>query len=355
MATGDEHTRLRLSRVFSEEQTHSVLSEIGVDVIAETESEWMCLCPFHGNLNTPAFAVSKTEGVFYCFNEACGASGDMLSLVKSVTRKSIFASERIIARARASGPVSVVSTLEKNMTENPLPTFPQSTLDKMKGLFWKSQEAQDYMHGRGFTHETLMHYSVGYSVKNKMVGVPMHNVMGDPIGLIGRSINSKRFKNSDDLPKKRSLWNIHRAKRNPQVVVTEASFDAMRVWQATGIESVACLGSSFSEHHATQLNKYFTHVVIMTDDDDKLTHRPNCRTCKADGYRECRGHNTGLVLGQQVASAAKGLVVTWAHLDSLKRYDGMKDAGDMTDDQIRYAVNNSISNFEMQRIIQSMV
>lgn len=355
MATGDRDSRPRLNRIFSEDQTLTILNEIGVTVLDDTSEDWICLCPFHGNLNTPAFSVHKTEGIFFCFNETCGVRGDILTLVKSVTRKSIFASERIIARARANSPASVVKTLQKNMEDVPMPVFSQGLLDKLKGAFWKTEAAMEYMRGRGFTDETLMHYDIGFSPKAKLITVPMADAMANPVGFVGRSITSKRFRNSDDLPKSRTLWNMHRAKRNAKVVVTEASFDAMRVWQATGIEAVACLGSSLSQEHIIQLNKYFTHVVVMTDDDQKLTYKPNCRVCKQAGRSDCSGHNTGLRLGLDIAAACKGPVVTWAHLDSLKRYDGMKDAGDMTDEQIKYSIDNAITNFEMQRIVSSVV
>lgn len=336
---------------FSEEQTYALLTEIGVHVVSDGGVNWLGLCPFHNNTHTPAFAVNKENGLFLCFNNACGAKGNMESLIRQVKGVNPFAAMRMIARAKKNSPVSLPKMLEKTMADEPMPEFSQSTLDGMEEHYWRSPEAQEYMAGRGFTPETMKHYHIGYSPKNRMVGVPMYNVMGRPVGLIGRSIKSKRFKNSDGLPKKRTLWNIHNAKRHHAVVVTEASFDAMRVWQATGIEAVATLGSSFSQEQADQLNKYFTHVIIMTDDDQELVEKSNCRACRDRGYAECVGHNTGFELGMKIAESCRGIVVTWAHLDSLKRFDGNKDAGDLTDKQIKYAVDNAVSHTEISRAV----
>lgn len=355
MGARDRKVGLRLVSVYSAEQTYAVLNDIGVKIVSDTDEVWMCLCPFHGNLHTPAFAVNKENGLFYCFNGACEASGNLESLVSQVSGKNLFAALRLIARAKGNTKADVTKILQKNLDDTPLPEFKQDTLDKMLAAFWKMPEAQEYMHGRGFTDETLKHYGIGYSPKKKLVTVPMHDVQGNPVGLIGRSITNKRFRNSDDLPKSRTLWNIHRAKRSPRVAITEASFDAMRVWQATGIESVACLGSQFTAEHAEQVNKYFTHVVIFTDDDPEPTKKKSCRKCRADGLAECKGHYTGLELGMKIAEATRGLSVTWAHMDSLKRYDGNKDAGDLTDEQIREAVDGGISHVEMSRILRSMV
>lgn len=351
MGARDRKDDLFLMDYFSEDQVLGILNEIGLTVVSDTESVWTTLCPFHNNTDSPAFAVNKVTGAFYCFNDVCGASGSMLDLIRQVTGKSVFASHRIMLRAKAANGANVTEILSRVIEgdNTPMPTFSQTVLDGMRKSYLASQEAQDFMASRGFTDKTTDHFSIGYSKNKKMVGVPMHDVSGNPIGLIGRSIESKQFKNSTGLPKKKTLWNIHRAKKKTRVVITEASFDAMSVWQATGIDAVATLGSSFSKMQAEQINKYFTHVVIMTDDDNKLTFKPGCRECKANGYDSCFGHNTGYELGVSIAESCRGMSVSWAHLDSLKRYDGKKDANDLTMEQIAYAVENAVPHVEMSR------
>jgi DNA primase len=337
---------------FSPEQTYRLITDLGIDVKSDTSTVWTCLCPFHGNTNTPAFAVNKTNGTFYCFNLACGASGSMVSLVKSLTGKNEFAALRMIARVQKDNVLDVPAIIKKNLEGEPLPTFKRETLEGMEQEFWKSQSAQDYMYGRGFTKETLEHFHIGYSPKQHMIGVPMHDVMGNPVGLIGRTIEGKRFKNSKHLPKSRIPWNIHRAKRHPLGIINESSFDAIRVWQATGYEAMATLGSSWSEEQAGYINKYFTHLVIFTDDDEEHpTKHVNCRKCRDAGWPDCQGHNTGLELGLAIADSCRGVTLSWAHLDSLHRFDGLKDAGDMTESQIRYAIDNSVPHSEMLRSV----
>lgn len=336
-----------MTQHFSDSQTYRLLDDLGITVVSDTMTVWMGMCPFHSNSNSPAFAVNKQDGTYYCFNDSCGAQGDMSSLITQVTGKTIFQALRMIARAKSENPVDVPALIEKSMSDEPLPTFKQSVLDAMEVEFWRSQEAQEYMHGRGFTDSALSWYHVGYSPKRNMVGVPMHDIEGNPIGLIGRSIREKRFQNSDGLPKKRTLFNIHRAKRRAHGIITEASFDAIRVWQATGYDAVATLGSHFSPDQALQVNKYFTHLTIFTDDDRDKTFNKSCRKCTQSGFGTCIGHNVGLELGMKIADSCRGLSVSWAHLDSLKRYDGNKDAGDLTDEQIAYAIENAIPHFDM--------
>lgn len=79
----------------------------------------------------------------------------------------------------------------------------------------------------------MVHFDLGYSKNMDMVTVPVHSPDGTPIGLVGRSIKGKSFKNSTNLPKSKTLFNIHRAKKiGDHVIVVESSFDAIRVHQA---------------------------------------------------------------------------------------------------------------------------
>jgi hypothetical protein len=176
---------------------------------------------------------------------------------------------------------------------------------------------------------------------------------GKAIGYIGRGLYDKSFHNSWKLPKHHTLFNIHKAKRQGKTFVTEASFDAMRGWQATGIHGVATLGSHLGDGQAEQISRYFTHVINATDDDWKdLEFKSGCGRCRKRGNTVCLGHNAGYELGLEIVEKSDGPIVSWAHLDALKPYDGAKDFGDLTDEQIRYAVSNAISNYEMMRRTQ---
>ncbi len=75
--------------------------------------------------------------------------------------------------------------------------------------------------------EASSYFELGYSENMGMVTVPVHSPDGMAIGIVGRSIEGKAFKNSTNLPKSKTLFNIHRAKKiGDQVIVVESSFDA---------------------------------------------------------------------------------------------------------------------------------
>jgi hypothetical protein len=230
-------------------------------------------------------------------------------------------------------------------------TFPQEVLDKMIKDFWDDSPALQYMRDRGFDDKTLRTYGLGYSRAKNMVATPMHDVNGRPVGVIGRSLppEDKRFKNSVGLPTSHTLWNMHRAKTHGDtVIICEANFDAMRIAQAGYPNVVACLGGNFSDEHAEQLARMFTTIVIMTDNDDSTKHvYIGCKKCRAKGLDKCAGHNPGRALGATIASEMmkRGKVVRWAAYDDKIVYPhGAKDAGDMTDEEIRKCIKGAVSN-----------
>lgn len=235
--------------------------------------------------------------------------------------------------------------------ERAMLNFPQEVLDKMKRDFWNDSPALEYMKQRGFTDSTLDTFDIGYSAQKNLVATPMHDIEGKPVGVIGRTVNGdKRFKNSVGLPTSQTLWNIHRARKNGDtVIVCEANFDAMRIAQAGYPNVVACLGGNFSPYHADQLAWNFSNVIIMTDNDDSTKHTYiGCKKCTAKGFKVCRGHNPGRALGATIASEMtnRGKVVRWAAYDENIVYPhDAKDAGDMTDEEIRQCLKRTVSNF----------
>lgn len=330
---------------------------MGIEVISDTFNDFLCLCPFHGNTNTPSFSVSKTTGKYICFNEACAEAGSLVELIKTLQKKNDFEALRMISRAKDNNVKPFSERLAEQLKKKELTEFSGAVIDRLAEDIWNHPEALEYMHSRGFTDEILRSYKVGYSAKKGLITVPMYSERGMPIGMIGRSIKDKRFKNSDNLPVRQTLWNLHRAIRTGSqvVIVVESTFDGMMLAQAGYPNVVACLGGNFNELHAEQLKKYFNTVIIMTDWDDSSKHNYDkgerkCRKCREAGYRACKGHNPGRDTGNKIANLMRGKVVKWASYDHGMVYPaGVKDACDMTIVQIRKCVQDAVSNLEYQR------
>lgn len=336
---------------YSPNQIAATLNRCGVEVVGETEHDYLCLCPFHGNTNTPSFSVSKTAGTFICFNHACGETGILLNLIKRVTGIDEFAARRILLQTK-SAPESQVDAIRKIAEAGAeVVEFPQAKLDEMRNAFWENYDAVQYMTEiRGFAEETLEYFDIGYSTAKGLVTVPMHDSKGKPLGIIGRtpSTTNKRFENSKKLPVSKTLWNMHRAKAaSSTVIINEASFDGMRVHQAGFPGVVACLGGYLSPSHIEQLDMYFDTIVIMTDFDKKEKHLyTNCKKCAKAGSNLCKGHNPGRDLGHTIAKELSNKKIYWASFDEGIVYpNDAKDVGDMEDNEIVQCIRNKASNF----------
>ena len=340
-----------MSDLYNEHQVSNVLARIGIEVGGETLHDFICFCPFHGNRNTPSFTVSKVKGYYFCQNAACSQSGTLEQLVEEMVGGTYFQVYRLIKKAGEGTEVDLDKRIEQLLADpNELPRFRQSTIDRMHSDFMQDQTAYDYMIGRGFERRTLERFEVGFSKKQGLISVPMHDFKGQPVGVIGRSVGSenKRFKNSDRLPTSKTLFNIHRAKAAgaDTLIIVEASFDAMLVDQAGYPNVVATCGGNFNKYHASLVNKYFDSVVIMTDNDE-VDYRDPCKPCENRGHSKCVGHNPGRALGRKIVEALPTKRCMWAVTAYKEVYPhGAKDPGEMTQKEIVDSIRNAVSHIE---------
>lgn len=350
---------------YSPEQVEGVLTECGIDIVNDASTHFLVYCPFHGNTDSPACEVDKVKGLFLCFNPSCGETGTLPDLVRRVLKVNPFKAQRIIQKNKHNQTTSFEERMEDALAPvDTFPSFSQEKLDELASQLWDSP-GLEYMRGRGFEDETLRFFGVGYSGERiypapyksrpAMVTVPMHDVYGHSIGLIGRSIEGKEFKNSKGLPKSYTLWNIHRAKKHGDtVIVCESSFDAMRIHQAGYPNVVAILGGSASPYILEQLNRYFSKVIIMTDFDEREKPKPNCKKCQHREPRAsgvcCVGHRAGRELGRSIVEGLPNKRVMWAAYDNEVVYPHLaKDACNMSDDEIRQCLKNAVSNLAYEQ------
>lgn len=344
--------------VYTENQVEAVLEYCDIEVDSDTHTHFLAFCPFHGNTDTPALAVDKSKGLWTCFNPSCMNSGTLEELLRRRKKLNPFQAQRVILKYRNAQPKPISERLADALADpKQFPSMSQEKVAQLHEALWTSP-ALDYMRGRGLTDETLKYFQVGYSPprilpapyksRPEMVVVPMHDVKGNPVGVVGRSIEGKIFKNSKNLPKSQTAWNIHRAKREGEtVIICESTFDAMRIHQAGYPNVVALLGGHASPEILEQLNRHFSRIVIMSD-FDKKRFPPNCRRCH--GLPKCKGHRDGRDLGREIVRGLPNKKIMWAAYDDTCVYPhGAKDASDMTDDEIRQSLHNAISNLAYSR------
>ena len=240
--------------------------------------------------------------------------------------KNDFESMRFISAKETESLENFDELLAETMEDKPMfEEFSEEILKKLYIDLVSTTVGKEYFYSRGINQQSIVDFDLGYSQNMGMVTVPVHSPDGMPIGIVGRSIEGKSFKNSTNLPKSKTMFNVHRAKKiGDHVIVVESSFDAIRIHQAGFPNVVATLGGFLSKEQHHILNRYFNRITIMTDTD-----------------------LAGRELGLSIANKLRMKDVLWASYEYGKIYPHeAKDAGDMTDEEIKACIKNAVSDIE---------
>ncbi len=149
--------------------------------------------------------------------------------------------------------------------------FDMSMVQRLHEQALLSERAKEYFIKRKITKESVIKFKLGYSENQDMICIPVQNNEGLCVGFVGRSIEGKDFKNTSKLPKSKVLFNLNRVKAASKVYVVESSFDAIRLDQI-GFPAVATLGANVSSKQIDLLQRYFSDIIIIADNDEAGTN-----------------------------------------------------------------------------------
>lgn len=249
---------------YSEEQIRRVIESCGINIEYEIESDYIIYCPFHNNYRTPAGEISKESGLFYCFG--CQESKGLAEVVMFTTKRTFFEATRMIESKKIES--NIVDDISKILAKNEsLKEFDLSTVHRLNSVALSSHRAADYLRGRSITKDSVEKYLIGYSEKQDMITIPIFSVDNICLGMVGRSIEGKQFKNTPGLPRNKTFFNISRNKAADKIFLVESSFDAIRLEQV-GAKALASLGASTSSYQRELLKKYFNSIIVVSDNDD---------------------------------------------------------------------------------------
>lgn len=224
----------------------------------------MIYCPFHNNYRTPSGVISKTKGLFHCFG--CHEATNLIELVMHCTKRSYFESVRLIKSKASEENIEdfIANAVEKKQE---FTEFDTDIVTRLNTDALSSKRAAQYLMGRGITKSSVEKYLIGYSSKRDMITVPVYSYNNICMGMVGRSVEGKFFKNTPGLQKSKTLFNIQRNKAAKKIFLVESAFDAIRIEQVGG-NAVAALGSKISSAQIDLLKKYFPSIIVVSDNDD---------------------------------------------------------------------------------------
>ena len=264
MRTRNRQEQSNSIQYYSENQIRRSLLASGIEIVSEVDIDFIIYCPFHNNSRTPAAEIHKTNGMFYCF--ACQETKEFTEVIMQASGRSYFEAARLIdSKSDDKNLVEILQqTLDKKVE---FVEYDLVVIDKLNSNALNSSRAANYYKSRKITKDSVITYKLGYSEKQDMVTIPVYSPDGICLGFVGRSVEGKVFKNTPGLPKSKTLFNLHRAKRYDKVFVVESSFDAIRLEQV-GVHAVATLGATISKEQRKLLKQYFNQVIVLGDNDE---------------------------------------------------------------------------------------
>jgi len=277
------------------------------------------LCPFH-NEKTPSFTVSPSKGIYKCFG--CGSGGNAVNFIIEHEHLSYPEALKFLAGKYNIEIIEKELTAEeveqKNQRESML-ILTKFAAGNFHGNLFKHQEGisvgLSYFKERGFRHEILKEFNVGYCLEQKdsftktaqesgyklnylvqtgltikkenytvdrfngRVVFPIHSLSGQVIGFGGRTLKkdpkAAKYLNSpesDIYHKSRVLYGIFQAKK--EIVNTENCFlvegytDVLAMCQAGIHNVVASSGTSLTEDQIRLIKRFTSNITILFDGDE---------------------------------------------------------------------------------------
>ncbi len=273
------------------------------------------LCPFHSE-KTPSFSVNPAKGIYKCFG--CGKGGNAINFIMEIEHLNY--PEAIRHLGALYGVEIPETTSSGNDVRKDEKNRVYDILKEAAKFYYKSfndpdigQPAREYASKRGLSKQTLDNFGIGYSPmswnalydllkskgykdeeltnsgifkKSEKTGKPYELFRGrlmfpifDSFGKIiafgGRALGDEKPKyiNSPDslvYDKRNHLYamNFARKEQSKQLIVVEGYMDAIAMHVAGFKNTVAALGTSFTDNQLKLCSRYAEEVVFFFDADN---------------------------------------------------------------------------------------
>lgn len=256
----------------TEDRLEQILEQVGVKIAYHTSTDIACYCPFHDNRDSPAFNISKHTYLWKCWNGKCNQHGNLITLL---TKKGYTNSEA--KRMLLSGEINsddfadyIANILKEDEDAN-------NEWDGFDTQIFRDEDesngftARQYLMDRGIGNDTYDHFRMGYSSKKRMLVIPVFTERGKLAGIIGRSVENKRYQYSSGLDRSGILWGLNFALQDRHandLILTEGALDAAYIWQAGSSCVAAVLGSSIGKNQWKLIKQNFNNITCFFDNDD---------------------------------------------------------------------------------------
>jgi len=279
---------------------------------------YLGLCPFH-NEKTPSFTVSPAKEIYKCFG--CGKVGNSVNFIMEHEHLTYPEALRYLGRKYHIEIIEKERSQEEidaqNERESLLVVTAYAARQFSENLFQSDEGISvglAYFKERGFRHDTLKKFDVGYSFEKRdaftkkaledgykqelltktglsiqheerifdrfsgRVMFPIHSLSGQVLGFGGRILKadakSAKYLNSPESEiyhKSRILYGIYQARKavtaEDRCYLVEGYTDVMALHEA-GVENVAASsGTSLTQEQVRLIKRFTQNITILYDGD----------------------------------------------------------------------------------------
>ncbi|MBS3750379.1 MAG: DNA primase [Anaerolineales bacterium] len=274
-------------------------------------------CPFHHNVNTPAFAVFPDTQTWHCFGE-CDDGGDVFNFVMKKEGWDFQEALQYLAE-RAGVTLKPLTPQEKEKKEEyeRLRILLEDAVNFYRHNLLKTEagkEARAYLHGRDITDETIETFGLGYAPDSweaageyfqskgyteeellqaglvserdsggvydrfrSRVMFPIRDRRGRIAGFGARVLDPEdvpKYLNSPQTPlfdKRRLLYGLDQARKairsEDEVVIVEGYMGVILPHQHGYHNVVATMGTALTDDHLRKVKRYTKRIILAMDSD----------------------------------------------------------------------------------------
>lgn len=255
------------------------------------------LCPFHKE-KTPSFIVDDARQTYHCFG--CGAHGDIFTFREHVTGRSFRDNLQEFCRQLGLDLPNKTSIIDHNKEK--LEIIEEATKFFEKQLK-ENLRAQQYLSSRSIKHQIAQKFRLGFAtgnlsqqlgkefLKEQLLELGLISqkddriydyfrerlifpiIERDVIGFGGRTLANDKLKylnsrESDFFQKSKVLYGLNFIPNNiEQIIVVEGYLDVLSMHQIGFTNTVAIMGTAFSETQLQKLQQRAKKIYLFFDND----------------------------------------------------------------------------------------
>lgn len=277
--------------------------------LTEKGKNFFCVCPFHDD-HSPSMSVSREKQIYSCFS--CGATGNVFTFLMNYQNMSFIESVSFLGEKQGIHIEKYEKKINKTYEEL-YNAYETSLLYYKNNLNSRSgEEARDYLSKRDINEDIIKDFEIGLSLdnnlykilekkynKNKMIDIgllsenngkitdtfknriifPIHDNDGNVVAFSGRVYkeedNSNKYINTKEtiiFKKGTILYNYYKAKehirKQKEVIICEGFMDVIRL-DSIGIKNtVALMGTSFTDEQLKLIMNLKCKVILNLDMDE---------------------------------------------------------------------------------------